>query len=61
MTAVEEVSAIPIEILIEYYRAGFKLIPLSKDAKNPNVQGLLTPEEEVRSRTGICRWSDPPS
>lgn len=50
MTAVEEVSAIPIEILIEYYRAGFKLIPLSKDAKNPNVQGLLTPEEEVRSR-----------
>lgn len=50
MTAVEEVSVIPLETLIEDYRAGFKLIPLSKDARTPNIRGLLTSDEEARSR-----------
>ncbi len=50
MTAVEELSVIPLETLIEDYRAGFKLIPLSKDARTPNVTGLLTSDEEIRSR-----------
>ena len=29
---------------------GFKLVPLARDSKTPNVQGILTPEEEIRSR-----------
>ena len=43
-------STISHDVLIEYYRAGFKPIPLSKDAKTPNVRGLLTPDEEAKSR-----------
>jgi len=50
MATLEEVSIIPIEILIDYYKAGLKLIPLSKDARNPNVTGLLTHGEEIISR-----------
>ena len=50
MTTVQEVSVIPLETLIEDYREGFKLIPLSKDARTPNVRGLLTSDEEIRSR-----------
>ena len=50
MTTVQEVSVIPLETLIEDYREGFKLIPLSKDARTPNVRGLLTSDEEARSR-----------
>ncbi len=41
---------ISLETLIEGYRAGFKLVPLSKDARTPNVTGLLTSDEEIRSR-----------
>jgi hypothetical protein len=32
-------------ILIQYYRMGFKLVPIGEDGKIPNVNGLLTPEE----------------
>ena len=48
MTTVQEVSVIPLETLIEDYREGFKLIPLSKDARTPNVRGLLTSDEEAK-------------
>ena len=35
MTTVQEVSVIPLETLIEYHKAGFKLVPLSRDARLP--------------------------
>jgi hypothetical protein len=43
-------------ILIQYYRMGFKLVPIGEDGKIPNVNGLLTPEEQLisikESKTG---------
>jgi hypothetical protein len=41
---------IPIELLIEYLRTGFKLIPICDDGKIPNVSGILTLEEEQKSK-----------
>lgn len=40
---------IPSSILKQYYNMGFKLIPISADGINPNVNGLLTPEERQNS------------
>lgn len=40
---------IPLPILIEYYRLGFKLIPLCNDGIVPNVSGLLTAHEQQES------------
>jgi len=50
MTLVKEPETIPITTLIEYHKVGFKLVPLSRDSNIPNVHGLLTSEEEKRSR-----------
>jgi hypothetical protein len=36
-------------ILIQYLQMGFKLIPLCEDGKIPNVNGLLTSEEQQKS------------
>ena len=36
-------------ILIQYYKMGFKLIPICGDGVTPNVSGLLTPEEQQKS------------
>jgi D5 N terminal like len=36
-------------ILIHYYKMGFELVPISEDRKTPNVNGLLTPEEQLIS------------
>ena len=41
--------AIDVKILIELYKIGFKIIPLSEDAKTPNVSDLLTTEERLKS------------
>ena len=38
-----------LSILIEYDEMGFKLIPLCEDGRTPNTDGLLTPEERLRS------------
>ena len=50
MTLEEQLSTIPITTLIEYHKAGFKLVPLARDSRTPNVQGILTSDEERRSR-----------
>ena len=39
-------SNIPLPILIQYHKMGFKLIPISNDGVTPNVSGLLTSEEQ---------------
>jgi P4 family phage/plasmid primase-like protien len=41
---------IPESILIQYYKMGFKLIPISDDGVTPNVSGLLTTEEQAISK-----------
>ena len=33
----------------QYYRMGFKLVPIGDDGVTPNVSGLLTPEEQLIS------------
>lgn len=43
-------SHISESILIGYYRMGFKLVPICDDGKTPNVNGLLTPEEQLISK-----------
>ena len=40
---------IPLSILIQYHKMGFKLIPVSADGVTPNISGLLTPEERENS------------
>ena len=40
---------IPLSILIQYHKMGFKLIPIGDDGVTPNVSGLLTPEERQNS------------
>ena len=40
---------IPLSTLIQYHKMGFKLIPVSADGVTPNVNGLLTPEEQQNS------------
>jgi P4 family phage/plasmid primase-like protien len=43
-------------ILIQYYKMGFKLVPIGADGKIPNVNELLTPDEQLisikESKTG---------
>lgn len=36
-------------ILIQYFKMGFKLVPICDDGVTPNVSGLLTPEEQLIS------------
>ena len=36
-------------ILIQYFNMGFKLVPIGDDGVTPNVNGLLTPEEQLIS------------
>ena len=36
-------------ILIQYFNMGFKLVPIGNDGVTPNVNGLLTPEEQLIS------------
>ena len=50
MTLEEQLSTIPITTLIEYHKVGFKLVPVARDSRTPNIQGILTPEEEIRNR-----------
>jgi hypothetical protein len=40
---------IPVRILLHLHKIGFKLVPLSRDGKAPNVAKLLTREEVQRS------------
>ena len=44
------IKHIPESILIQYYKLGFKLIPISDDGVTPNVSGLLTTEEQAISK-----------
>ncbi len=49
MTIASTNTTISVETLLNLYRIGFKLVPIAADGKTPNVQGLLTEEEQNSS------------